>query len=125
MFTKYAGSNAMSSLAKDYSVFPNSDGQGGLWGNMRMQIRDPAVQEWLCTINSACGGFVADGWYGWRRTHPVRQPPSRLLTLFVGRAGRCRYKAANPAHVPYPGSTLYVKKQSVFAATPAVAAAYQ
>jgi hypothetical protein len=62
LFNKYAGSVDPSRLQQGYSIVADSDGNGGLGGNLRMNINDAAVQEFLCDTFPLCGGFVADGW---------------------------------------------------------------
>ena len=62
VFQKYAGSLDSSVLTRHYHTVANADGNGGLY-DLRMYINDPATQEYLCSLNADCGGFVADGWW--------------------------------------------------------------
>ena len=98
-------------LTRHYHTVANADGNGGLY-DLRMYINDPATQEYLCSLNADCGGFVADGW--WVAHSGITAVPmgssSAMLdhgkgfvsSFVLPRGCHCLPAAIHPLLVPHP-----------------------
>eukprot|EP00301_Raphidiophrys_heterophryoidea_P004159 c11825_g1_i2.p1 GENE.c11825_g1_i2~~c11825_g1_i2.p1 ORF type:complete len:766 (+),score=152.94 c11825_g1_i2:55-2352(+) len=85
MFQKYLRGNGtvQALITAGYGVFQNSDGSGQMYGNYQSGTRDLGQLDFLCSIDPACGGFIANAYL-----KPVSVSP-----------------------IQFPGSTLFVRKQ--------------
>ena len=56
MFQQYVSDPTM-----QFTPVANSDGQGNMWGVLRANIALPGLLQYLCSINTECGGIIANG----------------------------------------------------------------
>lgn len=46
-----------------FTVSNNTDGYGNMWVDIRAEVDVPGILQYLCSINTECGGINANGWY--------------------------------------------------------------